>query len=103
MTRLFLATIVTLSSFPTAAGYAQVVANSSALNRITVTGCVETAATHLPAPTTSTTGIAIPDTRFVLANATTAVPARTPGTVHGPITTIAPTLQYRLADADEAK
>ena len=69
---------------------------SSSANKVTVTGCIQRAAAEAPTATSGTSGAAIPDTQFVLANATAGTsPAGTSGTSSSAMTT-AP--RYRLDD-----
>jgi hypothetical protein len=74
---------------------AQTPTTPSSANKVTVTGCIQRAAVEAPTATSGTSGAAIPDTQFVLANATAGTSTGTSGTASSAMTT-AP--RYRLDD-----
>jgi len=79
-----------------AAVHAQTTATSSSANKVTVTGCIQRSAVEAPTAPGGTSGVAVPDTQFVLANATASPsPTGTSGTSSSAMT-MAP--RYRLAD-----
>jgi hypothetical protein len=87
--------------------HAQTSAPSPDANRVTVTGCIQRASTQRPTGTTATTtptGTAVPDTQFLLANATsgTTNPTGSAGTTAARSPNATAPL-YRLDDADASK
>jgi hypothetical protein len=106
MKKLWLAS-VTVSGVVVVALHAQNTTPSLNANRVTVTGCIERASTQRPTGTTATTtpaGTAVPDTQFLLANATSATtnPAGSGAATAARSTAVTATI-YRLDDADVSK
>ena len=83
---------------------AQTTPSSSNAHKVTVTGCVQRAASEAPTGTSGVAGAVKPDTQFVLANATAGTAtAGTSGTT-APATSSMPTApRYRLDDAEQTK
>jgi hypothetical protein len=82
--------------------HAQTTATSSSANKVTVTGCVQRAASDAPTGTSGTAGAAKPDTQFILANASAGTStAGTSGTAGSAAMTVAP--RYRLDDEAASK
>ena len=83
---------------------AQTPSTPSNANKVTVTGCVQRASTQTPTGTSGTSGASIPDTKFILANATAGTAtAGTSGTTNPPSSAMATAPRYRLDDAAESK
>jgi hypothetical protein len=81
---------------------AQTTPSSSNANKVVVSGCVQRATSESPTGTSGSPTAAIPDTQFVLANASAASSTTgTSGTPSSSSMTIAP--RYRLDDADQTK
>jgi hypothetical protein len=87
----------------TPASQPQTTPSSSSASKITVTGCVQRATSDSPTGTSGSTSAAIPDTQFILANATAgSSTAGTSGTTSSSSSSMtAP--RYRLDDAEQAK
>ena len=96
-----LALLVSAAGIGTAL-HAQTAATSSSANKVTVTGCVQRAASDGPTGTSGTAGAAKPDTQFILANASAGTStAGTSGTAGSSAATVAP--RYQLDDDAASK
>ena len=83
---------------------AQTPTTSSNANKVTVTGCVQRAASAAPTGTSGTAGAAVPDTQFILANASAGTAtAGTSGATSPPSSAMATAPRYRLDDSGESK
>jgi hypothetical protein len=84
--------------------HAQTTAGSSNANKVTVTGCIQRGASDAPTGTSGTAGAAIPDTQFILANASAGTStAGTSGTTSPPSSAAAVAPRYRLDDDAASK
>lgn len=83
---------------------AQTTPSSSSASKVTVTGCVQRATSESPTGTSGTAAAVIPDTQFVLANATAGTStAGTSGTTNPSTSSTMTAPRYRLDDAEQAK
>jgi hypothetical protein len=84
--------------------HAQTTATSSNANKVTVTGCVQRGSSDAPTGTSGTAGASIPDTQFILANATAGTStAGTSGTSSASSSAMTVAPRYRLDDDAASK
>ncbi|HEV8209904.1 MAG TPA: hypothetical protein VGP77_07265 [Vicinamibacterales bacterium] len=103
MKRLALALFVSAAAVSVSLS-AQTTPSSSSAQKITVTGCVQRATSDSPTGTSGVAGAAIPDTQFVLSNASAGTAtAATSGATSPLSSAMATAPRYRLDDAEQAK
>jgi hypothetical protein len=82
----------------------QTPSTSSNANKVTVTGCIQRASAQTPTGTSGTSGAAVPDTQFILANASAGTStAGTSGTANPSSSAMSTAPRYRLDDGAESK